>query len=421
MKLDHLVKTSALLLAVILVFGVAMFGLNFITGPIIEANNKGAEFAPLLAVMPDAENFEQIYDAANSGASSLQNISDAVLAVYKETTGKGFVVRAKASTQYSKEPMELTVGVDAAGKICGIQRDVYTDSIDFAGKDGNYIPSFVGKDSALADIGTVSGATYSSTAFKEAVSAALNALISNDLIKEGVKSDDQILIELIPTLAPGYTKLVAITASGNIVKAMQADNGAGLAYVMTAGDKTYMALVNAMGACKVYDVEGNDVTEANAALVTEATAHAAANQEDFLTGLTTKLGRLMDGAAGFETLKLDTFNSVVAAAKFQWNGADYYGFYSRTVGFHQMDVYFVLDANGAIAKMDAQQFIFDEEYFMAFGGMDEVAYRNGFVGITNDTWTGEQAIIATATMTSNAVKQSTTDVFAAFATIKIGG
>lgn len=420
MKLNHLVKTSALLLAVILVFGVAMFGLNFITGPIIEANNKGAEFAPLLAVMPNAENFEIIYDAANPGASSLTGVSDAVLAVYKETSGKGFVVRAKASTQYSKAPMELTVGVDAEGKICGIQRDVYTDSIDFAGKDANYIPSYVGKDSALADIGTVSGATYSSKAFKEAVSAALSTLIDNDLIKEGVKSDDQILLELIPTLAPGYTKLVAMDTTGNIVKAMSADNGAGFAYVMTAGDKTYMALVNAMGACKVYDVEGNDVTDANAALVTEATAHAAAKQQDFYTNLTTKMGRLMDGAAGFEALKLDTFNSVVAATKFTVNGTVYYGFYSRSVGFHQMDVYFVLDANGAIAKMDAQQFIFDEEYFMAFGGMNETEYRNGFVGLTKD-WTGEQAIIATATMTSNAIKQSTNDTFAAFATIKIGG
>ena len=58
---------------------------------------------------------------------------------------------------------------------------------------------------------------------------------------------------------------------------------------------------------------------------------------------------------------------------------------------------------------------------MAFGGMNESEYKAGFEGITTDTWTGEQAIIATATMTSNAVKQSTTDVFAAFATIKIGG
>jgi hypothetical protein len=86
-----------------------------------------------------------------------------------------------------------------------------------------------------------------------------------------------------------------------------------------------------------------------------------------------------------------------------------------------MDVYFVIDENGAIAKIDAKQFIFDEEYFGSFGGMDPVAYKNGFVGITTDTFTGDQAIIATATMTSNAMKESTTDAFAAFNSIAKGG
>ena len=85
-----------------------------------------------------------------------------------------------------------------------------------------------------------------------------------------------------------------------------------------------------------------------------------------------------------------------------------------------MDLYFVIDENGAIAKMDAKQFIFEEEYFMAFGGMDPVAYKGGFAGITSDTWNGEAAVIATATMTSNAVKEATTDAFAAFNSI-MGG
>ena len=85
-----------------------------------------------------------------------------------------------------------------------------------------------------------------------------------------------------------------------------------------------------------------------------------------------------------------------------------------------MDVYFVIDANGAIAKMDAKQFIFDEEYFANFGGMDVSSYKGGFEGLTTDTWSGDQAVIATATMTSKAMKQSTDDAFAAFNGIKGG-
>ena len=65
-------------------------------------------------------------------------------------------------------------------------------------------------------------------------------------------------------------------------------------------------------------------------------------------------------------------------------------------------------------------FIFDEEYFGAFGGMNNAEYKAGFEGLTTDTFTGEQAMIATATMTSNAVKQSTEDAFATFNAIKGG-
>lgn len=420
MKISYFIKTFALLLAVIIVFGAGMYGLNIYTAPIIESNNKGAEFAPLLAVMPDAENFEIIYDAANPGASTMTGIADSVLAVYKETSGKGFVVRAQASTQYSKEPMELTLGVDAQGNICGIQVDKYTDSIDFRDKDANYVPSFVGQNSTLADIGTVSGATYSSKAFKGAVSDCLSALIANNMITEAKKSDEQILTEMIPTVAPGYTKLLDQTVSGNMVKAWKSENDAGFAYMIKSGDANFLAVVNAMGVCKVYDVEGNDVTAAQSAVATEAKAHADANQKSYQTALETKISRLYANAENVQALALDTFNSITDAVSFTADGKTYYGFYSRTVGFHQMDVYIIIDENGAIAKMDAKQFIFDEEYFMNFGGMNAGEYKQGFEGITVDTWTGEQAIIATATMTSNAMKQSTDDAFESFESIKGG-
>ncbi len=420
MNIKHLLNTIVILLAIALVFGAAMFGLNFITGPIIEEHNKGAEFAPLLAVMPEAENFELVYDSANASASTLTGIPESVIAIYKETSDKGYVVRTKASTQYSKDPMELTFGVNAEGKICGIQLDVYTDSIDFRSKDANYISSYLEKDSALADIGTVSGATYSSTAFKNAVSEGFSALITNQLIAEGVKSDAQILQEMIPTLAPGMLKTEEVAVSGNIEKALKAGNDAGFAYVIKNGDASFLALVNATGVCKVYDVAGADVTDAQASIADEAKAHASANQKSYTEDLNTKISRLFEDASELTALEIDTFNTVVSAVSFKSGGADYYGFYSRSIGFHQMDVYFVIDANGAIAKMDAKQFIFEEEYFMNFGGMDAGSYKSGFEGLTTDTWNGEAAVIATATMTSNAMKQSTDDAFATFNAINGG-
>ena len=409
MHIKHLLKTVAILLCIVAVFGVAMFGLNFLTGPIIAENNKGAEFAPLLAVMPEAEGFEEV-------TSTLAGVPESVIAIYKETTGRGYVVRAKASTQYSKEPMELTFGVTADGKICGIQLDVYTDSIDFRSKDANYITSYLEKDSALADIGTVSGATYSSTAFKDAVSAGFSALISNQLIAEGVKSDAQILEEMIPTLAPGMLKLEEAAASGNIEKAMKAGNDAGFAYVVKSGEASFLALVNASGACKVYDVAGTDVTDAQTAVADEAKAASAA-QKSYTEDLTTKITRLYETAADITPIELTTFNTVVSAVTFKVDGADYYGFYARSYGYKQMDVYLILDANGAIAKIDAKAFFFDEEYFHVDDTVNLPDYKNGFVGQTE---VGDNAMIAGATMTSNAVKQATADAFETFKTVKGG-
>ena len=224
--------------------------------------------------------------------------------------------------------MEITFGVTADGKICGIQLDVYTDSIDFRSKDANYIDSYLEKDSALADIGTVSGATYSSTAFKDAVSAGFSALISNSLIVEGVKSDAQILSEMIPTLAPGMLKTEEVAVSGNIEKALKAGNDAGFAYVVKNGDASFLALVNATGVCKVYDVAGADVTDAQSAIADEAKAHASANQKSYTEDLNTRVTKLFADASDIAPIELSTFNTVVSAVSFKSNGAEYYGFYS---------------------------------------------------------------------------------------------
>jgi hypothetical protein len=248
----------------------------------------------------------------------------------------------------------------------------------------------------------------------------MGTLIANNMIAEGVKSDAQILTELIPTVAPGYTKTEEVAVSGNIQKALKATNDTGFAYIMVDGEASYLAVVNAMGVCKIYNVEGADVTADHAAIADEAKAHAAANQKSYVSDLTKKVERMMAGAAEITALELDTYNTVVAAVSFKLDGATYYGFYSRSIGFHQMDVFFVIDENGAIAKMDATQFIFDEEYFVSFGGMDPAAYKEGFIGSTVDTWTGDAAVIATATMTSNAMKEATSDAFAAFDSIKGG-
>ena len=407
-----LLKTFAILLAVIAVFGVAMFGLNFYTAPLIEANNAGAANERLNAVMPGGKAYEDI-------TATLKDLPASVVKVNKETGGLGYVIECTATSQYTAgAPMDIVLGVDADGKICGVKLVSHSESLIFGEA---YPDTYIGKDSALAGVEVYAGSTFSSNAFKGAVEEAMGVLTANNLIAAGVKSDAQILQEMIATVAPGYTKLLEASASGNIQLAFKAENEVGFAYIITEGDASYLALVNATGVCKVFDTQGADVTAAHAAVVTEAKAHAAQNQKSFAADFRSKIERLMPGATDVTAIEIDTFNTVAAAVSFTVDGESYYGFYSRSKGFGQMDVYFVLDANGAIAKMDAKELIFDEEYFFGFAGVNEPVYENGFVGITPDTWTGDNAVISGATMSTNAIKQSTADAFDSFKSINNGG
>lgn len=426
MKRTDLVKAIALMVAIVLVFSAAMFGLNFYTGPLIEANNAGAVYGPLLAVMPEGASFDgeaQIYAADGSVATTLVGVPETVTAIYKEAGGMGYAVKTTATSQYSKAPMEITLGVDAEGKIIKVQIDSYndTESYDFRAKDPGYLDTYVGQDSALADVGLVAGTTFSSTAFKQGVSDGLNALIANGLIAEGVKGDDQLLAEMLPTVFPGMADMASMLKAETIevdgtVAAYKALNDSGFAYIVPKGDTMVMAVVNAFGSCKVYDTEGNDVTADNADAVSLATAHAATHQADNSEAAQSKFAKMMEGAENMTALDVTTHGSVVAAASFTVDGEVYYGFYSKSYGFEDMDVYVIIDAiRGAIAKVDAKTVFFEADYFPPAQGVDTGAYKEGFSGLTADSWgAGDVAVVSGATMTSNSMKQSVTDAFEAF-------
>ena len=64
-KYAQQIRATIIMLVTVVVFGVAMWGLNFHTAPIIEANQAGAELAELTAVMPNGKKFEKLYDYNN--------------------------------------------------------------------------------------------------------------------------------------------------------------------------------------------------------------------------------------------------------------------------------------------------------------------------------------------------------------------
>ena len=419
---------SALVLVLIFaVFALVLFGINIFAAPLIEANGSAQQFAPLYSVMPEAKDFELIYDANDSAASALVDVPETVQAIYSETSGLGYAIRLSTTQGYTKEPIELTIAIDAEGKISGTELTAYPDTKDFG---ADYPGSFIGQDSALGDVGLVAGVTYSSSAFKNAVSDGFAALIGNGLVGAGVKSDAQILTELSVQVFTGLANRDGVAqveepeiAEGQftfIQKIMKALNGSGFAFVAKDGESSYLLIANASGTVRVYDIEGKDVTEtANAAMVEEASSYAAANTVSTADAEQKKLRTMVSEGAELTALSLgDAFNSVTGAYRIADGETTLYGFCARPYAYSNQPiaVYFVLDENGAIVSMASDEIILFGEYFTSYE-LDESQYKEGFAGLTADSFTGEQALISGATASTNAMTVATEDVFAAFQAI----
>ena len=419
---------SALVLVLIFaVFALVLFGINIFAAPLIEANGSAQQFAPLYSVMPEAKGFELIYDANDSAASALVDVPETVQAIYSETSGLGYAIRLSTTQGYTKEPIEFTIAIDAEGKISGTELTAYPDTKDFG---ADYPGSFIGQDSALGDVGLVAGVTYSSSAFKNAVSDGFAALIGNGLVGAGVKSDAQILTELSVQVFTGLANRDGVAqveepeiAEGQftfIQKIMKALNGSGFAFVAKDGESSYLLICNVSGAVRVYDIEGKDVTDtANAAMVEEASSYAAANTVSTADAELKKLRTMVSEGAEFTALPLgDVFNSVTGAYRVTDGETTLYGFCARPYAYSNQPiaVYYVLDENGAIVSMACDEIILFGEYFTSYE-LDEAKYKEGFAGLTAGSFTGEQTLISGATASTNAMTVAIEDVFAAFQAI----
>lgn len=416
-------KSVLALVAIVLVAVLLLTGLNFITAPLIAENGSAAAFAPLYAVMPDAAGFDRLYDAADPDSSALANVPASVQSIYGETGGMGYVLRLSTSEGYTKQPIEFTLAIDAEGKISGVELTAYPETKDM-GKE-TYPQTYLGQDSTLANVSLVAGVTYSSTAFKNAVADGFAALIDNGLIGAGVKGDEQILTEMLadvfpgivnPTGTPQYEEQEIVCSY--ITKSLKALNDSGFALIMKNGDATYMAVCNAFGSVKIVDVDGNEVSDD--AMAAEAKAYAEANIVSHSDGDLNKVKLLVPDASDVTAISLDgVYNSVTCAYKAEGVG---YVFVSRSYGYSNepMVIYYVIDDNGAIVTMTADELILFKEYFTSYQ-LDESSYKVGFTGLTGDSFTGDEALISGATVSSDAIRVATEDAFAAFAAVNENG
>jgi len=166
---QEMIKPIIVLVVICLVVSALLGITNSITAPIIEENKRVAAEQTRKSVLAGAESFTEIdCDTAALG----------ITGAFREVNGKGYVITA-ANKGYGGL-VEVTVGLDDSGTIVGLAVNVSTETKGVGSKAGNgdYVDSFLGLTGSSAAVDKISGATYSSTAVKTGVDAALAAFAS---------------------------------------------------------------------------------------------------------------------------------------------------------------------------------------------------------------------------------------------------
>ena len=442
MKRNDLVKTLIIMLStVIATVGLALL-LNLVTGQkIAQDAAKREELASqqaageLLQVLPGATGFEDITATLTIAAES------GVSVVHKETSGKGYVFIAHAKFGDMKELAKVTVGVDSEGKIAGILVAVYGNDF-YPGK--STVESFVGQDSTLSGAIITANATHSFNAVKSAVSAGFEVLASNKLMEAAKKAIEQIFEESISTLYKDFVKKgTDLEVEGNIYTAYTSYNDSVVVCYVTSGEEKLLVLANTSDVVKVYKAnlvdeekqtyEFVEVTSENESVVNEVKAFVAKKNLSKQEKLAADVEKFFAGATDFAEIKVPFLSDVLAATSFTYNGATYYGFYTRpnnSFDNSAMDILVVLDSEGKIAKVNIEEFFVNQhgfEYVVpSIGTFNKGEYANGFNGITGDAIVdgtfepNGDYYITGATKTSLGIKAALTSSFAVFDAIQGG-
>ena len=421
MKNTSLLRSALCLVLLFCLMGALVYGVNGVAAPIVAENERRAAEAAAEAEKALLGDSVLLYDRADPDASTLAVSAESVQSVYRDETKGQYLLRLETSEGYSKLPIRLTLTVDFEGKIVDLTIEENPDDKDL-GED--FPASFAGQDSTLSGVNLVAGVTFSSSAIRGAVNDGFNALIENGLFAAAEKDDSQLLNELIPLVYPGIVNKPGVVqgeelaGSGNVVSGFKAANGSGFVWFVTDNGANELAVWTVLGGTRLYNTAGEDVTaSADAALLAEIDALSAENAEDLSKTYEKNFGRMLDEGAELTPVSIPGLaNSVTAAYTVQGAEGTLYAFAARPYGYSNevMQLFYVLDETGAIVSFRASELILHSDYFSSYQ-LDEPAYKEGFLGLTADSYTGEQALITGATMSTDAVDTATADVFAAFA------
>ena len=208
---------------------------NSCTAPIIKQNQNASANQALLEVMPEGKGFDTI-------PMEDYTLPQTVNEIYKETSGLGYVVKLVTSGYGSD--MVIMCGVGSDGIVTGA---VCISSNETLGKEKIYGESFGGKDAAGVDaVDTISGATKTTEAYKNAVRDALNTAIILGGGSVDIRTEEEILADnlsaALPTGEGAFEKLFLVELIEGFDAVYASENGAG--YVFVIGEQFIGALAD---------------------------------------------------------------------------------------------------------------------------------------------------------------------------------
>lgn len=154
------------LVVICTVIAASMAAINAITAPIIEEDHIKKEQEALSIVVPNNSGFTK---------QELTELPDSVVGVYTDNGSAAMAIMLSVKGYDSSNPMSVAVGFDSDGKIikCSvISCNGETKGIGSRVTDENLFLSRFYNLNDVSDVDTISGATISSSAFKNAISDA---------------------------------------------------------------------------------------------------------------------------------------------------------------------------------------------------------------------------------------------------------
>ncbi len=394
------VKSVISLVVICLVVTLALSAVNFVTAPVIAENNAKAVQGSFAEALPGADGFEELEPSADA--------PETIKGIYKENNGLGYVVILETSSQYSESPMGITVGIGTDGIIKNIVLTNYAETKNFG---DDYPASYIGQDSALSGVELVSGVTYSSTAFRNAVTDAYTALFAVADIAAGEMSDDQMAAEAIGELLPASldnTGACKVEEDGGLFVSV---NRTG--YAMVADKVAYVtdAFGNYVGSKSFDDAASEDASAVEAVKSAAAEAYGKAGEKTIK-----RIVKMYEDAEVTALVPTGVQSTVNGAYRFTSEGATYYAMTASAFGFGgPVNLLYIVDENGEIAKFKVMSHN-ETEYYGDV--VSQSSYTNGYSGQQLDSISDDVLVISGCTFTTNAVKTAAADVAAAFNAVK---